>query len=210
MRRTNSSLVWGSVPARETFQGDEPQDIGQQGVDGADDRVIGEACGPQDPIDRLAQPQSVGSQARLLQREGNHGGMDGRAGARRARAASGQRIQSTRDPGSGHYPAVCHRHRARRCHGHAPARSPLHVDAAPETPDVRPLRRRRRPTGAPPPLPRTFPLSSAGWLLATLALVAVIAVTFAASRHAVAPAITAADGRVVQWFAGPRSRGSPV
>ncbi len=42
---------------------------------------------------------------------------------------------------------------------------------------VRPSRRRRRPTGAPPPLPRTFQFSSAGWLLATLGLVALFSIT---------------------------------
>jgi hypothetical protein len=61
------------------------------------------------------------------------------------------------------------------------------------------------PPALPPPLPRTFPISSAGWLLATLALVAVFTITFAASRHSAALAITAADDRVVQWFAGLRS-----
>jgi membrane-associated phospholipid phosphatase len=87
----------------------------------------------------------------------------------------------------------------------APART-AHADAANAlAADVRTSRRRRRPTGAPPPLPRTFPISSAGWLLATLALVAVFTITFAASRHSAALAITAADDRVVQWFAGLRS-----
>jgi membrane-associated phospholipid phosphatase len=87
----------------------------------------------------------------------------------------------------------------------APART-AHADAANAlAADVRTSRRRRRPTGAPPPLPRTFPISSAGWLPATLALVAVFTITFAASRHSAALAITAADDRVVQWFAGLRS-----
>jgi tRNA A-37 threonylcarbamoyl transferase component Bud32/membrane-associated phospholipid phosphatase len=88
----------------------------------------------------------------------------------------------------------------------APARTAVDVeDRARLTPGVRPSRRRRRPTGAPPPLPRTFQVSSAGWLVATLALVALFAVTFAASRHGAALAVIAADDRVVEWFAGLRS-----
>jgi membrane-associated phospholipid phosphatase len=70
---------------------------------------------------------------------------------------------------------------------------------------VRPTRRMRRPTGAPPPLPRTFQATSAGWMLATLALIAVFTITFAASRHDAGLAVTATDDRVVQWFAELRS-----
>jgi membrane-associated phospholipid phosphatase len=88
----------------------------------------------------------------------------------------------------------------------APARTAQDLeDRARLTTGVRPARRRRRPTGAPPPLPRTFHVSSAGWLVATLALVALFSIAFAASRHAAALAVTAADDRVVQWFAGLRS-----
>jgi membrane-associated phospholipid phosphatase len=66
---------------------------------------------------------------------------------------------------------------------------------------VRPSRRMRRPTGAPPPLPRTFQATSIGWLLATLALIALFTITFAASRHNAALVVTAADDRVVEWLA---------
>jgi hypothetical protein len=88
----------------------------------------------------------------------------------------------------------------------APARTAQDLeDRARLTAGVGPARRRRRPTGAPPPLPRTFHVSSAGWLVATLALVALFSIAFAASRHGAALAVTAADDRVVQWFAGLRS-----
>ncbi|HEV3398152.1 MAG TPA: hypothetical protein VG693_02545, partial [Actinomycetes bacterium] len=48
---------------------------------------------------------------------------------------------------------------------------------------VRQSRRRRRPSGAPPPLPRHLETSGVGWLLAAVGLIVVLAVTFAASRH---------------------------
>jgi tRNA A-37 threonylcarbamoyl transferase component Bud32/membrane-associated phospholipid phosphatase len=70
---------------------------------------------------------------------------------------------------------------------------------------VRQSRRRRRPSGAPPPLPRHLETSGVGWLLAAVGLVVVLAVTFAASRHWAAVAVTAADDRVVRWLAGLRS-----
>jgi hypothetical protein len=57
------------------FQGDEPQDVGQKGLDGADHGLVGEAGGPQDTIDRFAKTQAVGSEAGLLEGEGNHGGV---------------------------------------------------------------------------------------------------------------------------------------
>jgi tRNA A-37 threonylcarbamoyl transferase component Bud32 len=70
---------------------------------------------------------------------------------------------------------------------------------------VRQSRRRRRPSGAPPPLPRHLETSGVGWLLAAVGLVAVLAVTFSASRHWAAVAVTATDGRVVRWLAELRS-----
>jgi membrane-associated phospholipid phosphatase len=73
------------------------------------------------------------------------------------------------------------------------------------TTSVRQSRRRRRPSGAPPPLPRHLETSGVGWLLAAVGLVVVLAVTFAASRHWAAVAVTAADDRVVRWLAGLRS-----
>ncbi|HEX2374236.1 MAG TPA: hypothetical protein VHO93_09660, partial [Actinomycetota bacterium] len=66
-------------------------------------------------------------------------------------------------------------------------------------------RRRRRPSGAPPPLPRHLETTGVGWLLAAVGLVTVFAITFAASRHWAAVAVTAADDRVVRWLSGLRS-----
>jgi hypothetical protein len=57
------------------FQGDEPQDVGQQGIDGADHGLVGEARGPQDTIDGLAEAQAVGAEPGLLEGEGDHGGV---------------------------------------------------------------------------------------------------------------------------------------
>jgi hypothetical protein len=73
MRRTNSSLVWGSVPARGISRGDEAQDVGQQGIDGADHGLVGEPGRPQDVVDGLAEAQAVGAQAGLLEGVGDHG-----------------------------------------------------------------------------------------------------------------------------------------
>lgn len=105
---------------------------------------------------------------------------------------------------------MCRRKRARRCHGHGPGPDGAcgrydcrGTDVPSVTAQATP--HRRSPATAP-----HLPDRSAGWLLATLALVAVFAITFAASRHGAAVAITAADDRVVQWFAGLRSPGSPV
>jgi tRNA A-37 threonylcarbamoyl transferase component Bud32/membrane-associated phospholipid phosphatase len=70
---------------------------------------------------------------------------------------------------------------------------------------VQRLRRRRRPSGEAPPLPRHLETTGIGWLLAAVALVALSVVTFTASRHAAAVVVTAADGAVVHWLAGLRS-----
>jgi membrane-associated phospholipid phosphatase len=70
---------------------------------------------------------------------------------------------------------------------------------------VRHSRRRRRPSGAPPPLPRHLEISGVGWLLAAIGLVVVFTVSFVASRHGAAVAVTAADDRVVRWLSGLRS-----
>jgi membrane-associated phospholipid phosphatase len=67
---------------------------------------------------------------------------------------------------------------------------------------VRHSRRRRRPSGAPPPLPRHLEISGVGWLLAAVGLVAMFTVSFVASRHGAAVAVTAADARVARWLTG--------
>jgi hypothetical protein len=63
------------------LQGDEAQDVGQQGVDGADHGLVGEPGRAQHAVDRLAQPQAVRAQAGLLDREGDHGGVGEQVGA---------------------------------------------------------------------------------------------------------------------------------
>ena len=73
---------------------------------------------------------------------------------------------------------------------------------APVVASVRRSKRRRRPSGAPPPLPRHLETSGVGWLLAAVGLVVVFTVTFVASRHGAAVAVTAADDRVVNWLTG--------
>jgi tRNA A-37 threonylcarbamoyl transferase component Bud32/membrane-associated phospholipid phosphatase len=70
---------------------------------------------------------------------------------------------------------------------------------------VRRSRRRRRPSGAPPPLPRHLEKTGVGWLLVAVGLVAVFAVSFVASRHGAAVAVTVADDRVARWLTGLRS-----
>ena len=70
---------------------------------------------------------------------------------------------------------------------------------------VRHSRRRRRPSGAPPPLPRHLEISGVGWLLAAVGLVVVFTVSFVASRHGAAVAVTAADDWVARWLTGLRS-----
>ncbi|MFL6222213.1 MAG: phosphatase PAP2 family protein, partial [Actinomycetes bacterium] len=67
---------------------------------------------------------------------------------------------------------------------------------------VRHSRRRRRPSGAPPPLPRHLETTGVGWLLAAVGLVVVFTVSFVASRHGAAVAVTAADDRVARWLTG--------
>ena len=70
---------------------------------------------------------------------------------------------------------------------------------------VRHSRRRRRPSGAPPPLPRHLETTGVGWLLAAVGLVTVFTASFVASRHGAAVAVTAADDRVARWLTGLRS-----
>jgi tRNA A-37 threonylcarbamoyl transferase component Bud32/membrane-associated phospholipid phosphatase len=67
---------------------------------------------------------------------------------------------------------------------------------------VRHSRRRRRPSGAPPPLPRHLETTGVGWLLVAVGLVVVFTVSFVASRHGAAVAVTAADDRVARWLSG--------
>src|SRR5215211_623506 len=62
--------------------------------------------------------------------------------------------------------------------------------------------RRRRPTGAPPPLPHHLQTSGVGWLIAAVALVALTVAVFARGLRGLAVEVTVADGAVVRWLAG--------
>src|SRR3712207_2462883 len=62
--------------------------------------------------------------------------------------------------------------------------------------------RRRRPTGAPPPLPYKLRTSGVGWLVAAAVLVGVTLVVFARGLRGPAVAVTVADDAVVRWLAG--------
>jgi tRNA A-37 threonylcarbamoyl transferase component Bud32 len=67
---------------------------------------------------------------------------------------------------------------------------------------VRRSRRRRRPTGEPPPLPYHLQTSGVGWLIAALVLVTLTIVVFARGLRGVAMAVTVADDAVVRWLNG--------
>jgi tRNA A-37 threonylcarbamoyl transferase component Bud32/membrane-associated phospholipid phosphatase len=75
-------------------------------------------------------------------------------------------------------------------------------ESAPVAASVRHSRRRRRPSGAPPPLPRHLETSGIGWLVAAVGLVVVFTISFVASRNGAAVVVTAADDRVVRWLTG--------
>jgi hypothetical protein len=73
---------WSGVGAGAgDLQGDEPQDVGQQGIDDADGGLVGESGRPQHPVDGLAQPQAVGAEAGLLEGVGDDGGVGEELGA---------------------------------------------------------------------------------------------------------------------------------
>jgi tRNA A-37 threonylcarbamoyl transferase component Bud32 len=62
--------------------------------------------------------------------------------------------------------------------------------------------RRRRPTGAPPPLPYRLQTSGIGWLVAALVLVGLALAVFARGLRGTAVVVTVVDGAVVRWLAG--------
>src|SRR6266568_1907561 len=62
--------------------------------------------------------------------------------------------------------------------------------------------RRRRPTGAAPPLPHHVQTSGVGWLIASVVLVALSAVVFARGLRGLAVDVTVAGDAVVRWLAG--------
>jgi membrane-associated phospholipid phosphatase len=62
--------------------------------------------------------------------------------------------------------------------------------------------RRRRPTGAAPPLPYRLQSSGVGWLVAAVVLVALTVAVFARGLRGPAVAVTVIDDAVVRWLAG--------
>ena len=69
-------------------------------------------------------------------------------------------------------------------------------------PGAQRTRRRRRPTGEPPPLPRHLQISGIGWLVGAVVLIGLVIVIFAGGLHGVAVDVTVADDAVVSWLGG--------
>jgi tRNA A-37 threonylcarbamoyl transferase component Bud32 len=70
------------------------------------------------------------------------------------------------------------------------------------TADVGRPRRRRRPSGAPPPLPYRLQTSGVGWLVAAVVLIGLTVAVFARGMRGPAVAVTVVDDAVVRWLAG--------
>jgi tRNA A-37 threonylcarbamoyl transferase component Bud32/membrane-associated phospholipid phosphatase len=68
--------------------------------------------------------------------------------------------------------------------------------------DVRRSGRRRRPTGKPPPLPRSIQPTGVWWAAAAVVLVTLAKVTFGPARRSLGAAVTVWDDAVVRWLAG--------
>ena len=62
--------------------------------------------------------------------------------------------------------------------------------------------RRRRPTGAPPPLPYRLQTSGVGWLVAAVALVGLALAVFGRGLRGPAITATVAGVAVVRWLGG--------
>jgi membrane-associated phospholipid phosphatase/tRNA A-37 threonylcarbamoyl transferase component Bud32 len=78
-------------------------------------------------------------------------------------------------------------------------------DVAP--PGSRRVRRRRRPTGEPPPLPRHLENTGVGWMAAAVGLVTLTLLVFTAGRYGRGMSLTVADNWVVERLADLRSPG---
>ena len=76
------------------------------------------------------------------------------------------------------------------------------TSALPVHPEAVRSPRRRRPTGAAPPLPYHLQTSGVRWLVAALVLVGLTLVVFARGLRGPAVAVTIVDDAVVQWLAG--------
>jgi tRNA A-37 threonylcarbamoyl transferase component Bud32/membrane-associated phospholipid phosphatase len=73
--------------------------------------------------------------------------------------------------------------------------------------DVRRSGRRRRPTGQPPPLPRSIQPTGVWWAAAAVVLVTLARITFGPARRSLGVAVTVWDDAVVRWLAGLRLPG---
>ena len=84
----------------------------------------------------------------------------------------------------------------------APSDQPTPTGAAPAhvTPRKAVRSRRRRPTGASPPLPHHLQTSGVGWLVAAVVLVGLALAVFAPGLRGPAVAVTVADDAVVRWL----------
>jgi tRNA A-37 threonylcarbamoyl transferase component Bud32 len=85
-----------------------------------------------------------------------------------------------------------------------PAGQPRSTSAPPLHPTLRAAVRspqRRRPTGAPPPLPYKLRTSGVGWLVAAAVLVGLTLAVFGRGLRGPAVALTVADDAVVRWLA---------
>jgi tRNA A-37 threonylcarbamoyl transferase component Bud32/membrane-associated phospholipid phosphatase len=67
--------------------------------------------------------------------------------------------------------------------------------------DVRRSGRRRRPTGKPPPLPRSIQRTGVWWAAAAVVLVTLARITFGPARRSLGVAVTVWDDAVVRWLA---------
>jgi hypothetical protein len=63
-------------------------------------------------------------------------------------------------------------------------------------------RRRRRPTGEPPPLPHHLQTSGVRWLVATLMLIVLTLAVFSRGLQGLAIDVAAVDAAVVGWLGG--------
>src|SRR6266540_4085240 len=94
-----------------------------------------------------------------------------------------------------------------------PAHQPTLTSAPPIHPTLREAvrsPRRRRPTGALPPLPYHLQTSGVGWLVAAVVLVGLALAVFARGLRGPAVAVTVADDAVVRWLGGLRAPGLEV
>jgi membrane-associated phospholipid phosphatase/tRNA A-37 threonylcarbamoyl transferase component Bud32 len=74
-------------------------------------------------------------------------------------------------------------------------------------PGSRRSRRRRRPTGEPPPLPRHLENTGVGWLVAAIGLIALSLLVFTAGRYGRGVSLTVIDSWVLERLAALRSPG---